>query len=103
MGGQHYSGWLSRTIWLFNATDDSWTRVGHAPVYAKDSVCALNGGRLVMMLGLQGTGEQSEGRAQVPALKAGAGVMAREGRARCGRSYHASANESVPPHITLNI
>lgn len=80
VGGQHYGGWLSRTIWLFNATDDSWTHVGHAPVYARDSVCALYGGRLVMMLGQQGTGRHSDGHAQLPALRMCAG---KEQRSEC--------------------
>lgn len=56
VGGQHYGGWLSRTIWLYNATADSWTRVGHTPTYGKGQACALHGGRLFMTMGQEGQG-----------------------------------------------
>ena len=58
VGGQHYAGWLSRTLWLYNATQDSWARVGHAPLYGRGQVCALHGGRLFLALGQQGQGER---------------------------------------------
>ncbi|KAI7843914.1 hypothetical protein COHA_002456 [Chlorella ohadii] len=54
VSGQHYDGWLSRMLWLYNATEDSWARVGHAPVYIRDHVCGLHNGRLFMALGRQG-------------------------------------------------
>lgn len=57
VGGQHYVGWLSRTLWLYNATEDSWARVGHAPLYSRGHVCGLQDGHLFMALGLQGQGE----------------------------------------------
>lgn len=54
VGGQHYDGWLSRTMWMYNATEDSWARVGDAPVYSRGHVCGLQHGRLFMTLGQQG-------------------------------------------------
>lgn len=57
VGGQHYDGWLSRTMWMYNATEDSWARVGDAPVYSRRHVCGLQHGRLFMTLGRQGQGE----------------------------------------------
>lgn len=57
VGGQHFDGWLSRTIWLYNATEDSWARVGHAPVSSRGHVCGLQDGRLFMALGQLGQGE----------------------------------------------
>ena len=57
VGGQHYEGWLSHTMWLYNATEDSWARVGEAPVYSRGHVCGLQHGRLFMALGQQGQGE----------------------------------------------
>jgi len=57
VGGQHYVGWLSRTLWLYNATEDSWARVGHAPLYSRGHVCGLQDGRLFMALGQQGQSE----------------------------------------------
>ena len=57
VGGQHYKGWLSRFVWLYNATEDSWTRVGQLPVHARGQACALHAGRLLVTLGQQGMGE----------------------------------------------
>ncbi len=59
VSGQHYDGWLSRMLWLYNATEDSWARVGHAPVYIRDHVCGLPNGRLFMALGRQGAGKRA--------------------------------------------
>lgn len=60
MGGQHYDGWLSHTLWLYNATQDSWARVGHAPLYSRGHVCGLQDGRLFMALGQEGQREWLE-------------------------------------------
>ncbi len=57
VGGQHFDGWLSRTLWLYNATEDSWARVGNAPLYNRGHVCGLHAGQLFMALGQQGKGE----------------------------------------------
>lgn len=56
VGGQHYADWLSSTLWLYNATEDSWARVGQAPLYSRGHVCGLHDGRLFMTLGQQGRG-----------------------------------------------
>jgi hypothetical protein len=65
VGGQHYAGWLSRTLWLYNATEDSWARVGHAPLYNRGHVCGLHDGHLFMALGQQG---QEEGLSAEPGM-----------------------------------
>ncbi|KAL4427811.1 hypothetical protein ABPG75_001900 [Micractinium tetrahymenae] len=53
-GGQHYTDWLSRTIWLYNATEDSWTQVGHTPVYLRGHTCTLHRGHMLMTMGQTG-------------------------------------------------
>jgi hypothetical protein len=68
VGGQHYADWLSSTLWLYNATEDSWARVGHAPLYNRGHVCGLHDGHLFMALGQQG---QDNGQLNVPGFVSG--------------------------------
>lgn len=56
LAGQHFDRWLGRNIWLYNATADSWTRVGAAPIYMKGHVCTIHEGRLYLTGGQTGTG-----------------------------------------------
>lgn len=38
--GATYDRWLSRTIWLYNGTEDSWARVGHTNIYTMRIIMA---------------------------------------------------------------
>lgn len=61
VGGQHYADWLSSTLWLYNATEDTWVRVGHAPLYSRGHVCGLHDGHLFLVLGQHGQGAHVAG------------------------------------------
>jgi len=86
VGGQHFDGWLSRTLWLYNATEDSWARVGNAPLYNRGHVCGLHAGQLFMALGQQGKGEW-RGRAGLSLLWA-AGLINLDCQAPAPASSH---------------
>lgn len=60
VGGQLYDEWLSRTIWVYNATEDAWWRVGHTPVYVKGHVCAVHDGQFILAGGQLGSGNGAD-------------------------------------------